>query len=79
MISGNRLPEIIRTIGIFRAIMLLRVIPGARKIVVRQRWNKLVAEDCLYGRPRHIILAAVRMMRAATGNAGLKVSGALGV
>jgi hypothetical protein len=47
MVSGDRLIKIVRAIGIFRPVVLLRLVAGAGEIVIRERGSELVAENGL--------------------------------
>ena len=56
MIAGNRLPEVVRTVGICRLVGLLAVVPGPRQVVVEQPWGNTVTENRLNGRPADVQL-----------------------
>src|SRR6476646_553903 len=70
VISCDRFPEIVGAIWIFGIIQLLSSISSTRQIVIALGRNKLVAKDCFHGRPRNVILAAIRMMRGVGNRAG---------
>src|SRR2546430_10562284 len=54
----NWFPQIIRTMSIFRAVMLLRIVTGARQIVIEQPRKKFVYDNCANRRHADINFAA---------------------
>src|SRR5215469_15999971 len=62
MISGQRPPKIVWALRILFAIVLLRLVAVARKVVVGNRWRDFARDDCPDRRTANVILAAARMV-----------------
>lgn len=86
MIPGNRFVQVIGSVGVFLSVVLLRFIPSASQVTVRERRCQFIAKNGLNGRPTSVILAAFGMVsrvincprrdpRLKDGRDGLRLAG----